>query len=791
MRRGRSPITPAGLSAIAVALVAWLSSSPCLAEAVTLPQDHGYQKVLRAYLGSLKAADFAVDLKPVELRSSWVADDDQWHRMWILSRSFPDPTGLRLAPDRFLLSSIESPDGIRIRAGSRGEARAPGASVHADDTVWWSTWTYQGNPYRDSPAVRKRAFVVAAVDMIMLDRLHESGTHWVRNARRSDFLGGTLSWLAHVYHDVRADLPQEVREAYETGLEKFVDRLTEWGPTGVNENMDMKALVAMAYLSATLGEGPLADKADAYARRVLGLVHPAGMVRDAGGLEASYNGIALYSVAWAAAVAGMPEVLDAERRMTALKAHLALPEPDLRTYWGPSHFSTRTSADAASDQWAHPPRDLSIAMRCDEAMYLMHGGRNGRGPMWGAPSRKEMADEIRTAVAKLNATLVPTADEFAVWGPEWWASGRFNFAHDHYVPGFYARVRRSRDSTSMSALPPVARAGEPFVRMFPDPEDETVKPEDGDAFLVARFPDYAAVIYTGPSGFHDYMNFAGGSLSAFWTATGGAMILGRNGRPAEPEKSSTSWADWRSWPTHAISGQTASGAAFSSARIRREAAVVESDVAADRATVSIRGPIGKRHDKSRAAQNGCIVGDVRYARTFDVRPDGVVVETRLDSDGTDTVTELCETIPLFLHDAQAQVPTAKEPGRFVPHRVLFRVGEGWVQPGGDFVEGVSAVRIDRFAGAATIAFESPQRVRLGEPWTDNYQSAAVTRNVLVDLLGPGSDDVPLPSVAIRYRVGPAREPVAAAGAAASGPRAARPGEPAKKTPFRGPSRKAP
>ena len=101
----------------------------------------------------------------------------------------PWTRGLAVAADNFVLANIESPDGIRMLAPSRipaddADIRRFGAPfAEPGDTVWWAGWDYPGNPYRGSRAVRNRAFVMAAVDMIMLDKLHESGTDWVANGR--------------------------------------------------------------------------------------------------------------------------------------------------------------------------------------------------------------------------------------------------------------------------------------------------------------------------------------------------------------------------------------------------------------------------------------------------------------------------------------------------------------------------------------------------------------------------------------------------------------------------------
>ncbi len=737
---------------LAAALV--VCGSVVAAEPVKLPQDHEYQAILRNYIGSLAVKDFDVPLEPIDFREQWFRDDESLHRMWVLAQSFPEPIGLLLAPENFLLREIESPQGIRIRIEGQPSPENPGVTVHPEDTVWWSTWDYRANPYRGSRQVRNRAFVVAAVDMIMLDQMYDGGMYKGRDERRSDFLGGQMIWHALVYRDVQSDLPDQVRAAYETGLVKFLDRLTKWGPKCVNDNMDTKALIAMAYLAATFREGPIVDKARAYANWALERFHPAGIIRDAGGLEASYNGLAAFNIAWATAVTPWPEMVTALRRMSDLKAHMTLPEPDLKNFWGPSHFSSRTSVDMANDQWPFFPRDVAIAMHADEALYLMFTGRSGRQPGWGVPTRAAMVTEVKTAVDRVNARLKPSRERLQTWGPSYWPSTTFNFAYEHYTPGFYGLLTRMQAERHPVALPPMVRPGETFIRSFPPQDMPGVAEADRDAFLIARFPTYAAIVYTGPIGWHSYMNFAGGCLSAFWTPESGSVVLGRTGQPVTPENARQTWADWRLWPTHAVSGQTASGDAFSSARIRRRVSKVEYELERHAATVTFAGPIGNQNDESRAAQNGCITGAVRYQRSMHLGPRGVLVETRIESDGKDRVTDLCEIIPLVLNDEQTQATPKDQKVPAVPHRVVFEVGDRLVEPGEGFVDGVTTVRVARFYGETLIRFEEPQRVRLGEAWTTNYQSAMSLRNILVDLLAGRPRPVALPSVSIRYRIEP-------------------------------------
>ncbi len=713
-----------------------------------LPQEQPYQIVLRDHLQKKTVSDYAVPFLGIHLHGKRIRNEEALHRLWVLSLSFPDTAGLSRSPEGFLLSNIESPEGVRMPIGRRVGAMYP------DDTVWWSTWDYHGNPYRGSRGVMNRAFAMAAVDMMMLDRLHESGSDWVANGRRSDFLGGSLARICYVYRHVRGELPGEVQEAFEVGLARLFQRLSQWGPTAVNDDMDMTSLAAIVNVKAALRTGPTVEIADAYIARVLRLVHPCGMIRDAGGLECSYNGIALNSLIEAASES--PEVLQTVRRISDLKGHLNLPEPDGANYFGPSHFSTRTGADSANDQWSHPHRDIAIAMRCDEARYLMFGGRAGRGPFWGAPNPRDMRDAIARSMAHVNVRLAsPPQGQLELWQENHWSSGAMNVAYDTYVPGFYERLVALRERQDPLCFPPVHRGGTGYIRAFPDENDDDVLEFDRHAFVTARFPGYACILYSGPTGRTSYMNFGGAGLSAFWTPDGGSILLGRNGHSVEPEAGRQTWADWRVWPTHAIGGVSGTGKAFSSARVRGEVSSVDQEIRDGMATVVTSGPLGTRFDKGRAVENGALTGEVSYVRRFDLGPKGIVVETHLESDGVDSFSEVCEILPLFIHDSRLQIPGRPGigPGG-VPHRVRFQIGKTLVDPPSDFVDGVSAVHVDRFGGGAVIRFETPQRVQLGEAWSDSYQTAVVLKNLLIDLLGPHEQPLKVSDASVRYRIEP-------------------------------------
>jgi len=740
------------IKAVTIASVGSVTSSVW---AAGLPQDHPYQRTLRAYLATLNEATFDVEVRPLTIRDKWLGTDDEMYRLWVLCQQFPDATGLTVPSRNFVLTTIEGPEHVLMRSGTRGWNDPDELAVDPMNLVWWAGFEFPGNPYFNLKAVRARAFVVAAVDMMMLDKLHESGNDWVANARRSDFLTGALIWLSYVYWKVKPSLPDAVREAYETGLGKFVARLEEWGPTGVNDNMDMHALVAAAYLEKALGNNNTATRARAYCKRVLTLFHPAGIIRDAGGLEASYNGIALYHLAWANAVAGWPEFKETLRSVTHLKSSLTFPEPDGRHFWGPTHFNTRTSADSANDQWARPQRDLAVAMYEPAGFYLARGARNDVASLWAVPQRNEIPAAIAKSFENMNRyQLQARALAFPAWQATWWGDGKLNYAYDHFATGFYGRAQALVKSNDPLTRPILTRPGPAFIELFPPESGAEIRDEDRDALLVAKFPTYAAAVYTGPLGFHPYMNFGGGCLSAFWTPKAGTTVLGRTGKPNKPEDSPQDWRHWRLWPTHAVSGETADGRAFSSARVRRRTSTITYDRRDGGTLVTVRAPIGKKHDNGHAVEKDCLEGEVAYTRSIGVGERGVAVKTRIKGDGTDAIAELYEILPLALFDSSRQaLQTAAGPA-YPPHAVFLEIDGQPVKATATAMSGVTAVSIQRFEGTTQIRFAKPQRVRLGEVWEDWYMSRMRVQNLLIDLLPERTEPVAFGEYGVEYLISP-------------------------------------
>lgn len=638
-----------------------------------LPREHAYQRTLRDYLASLTEKDLAVERK-LCTATPGSADVEEQYRLWLLTLHLPRVEPAALPAAAFTLKAIEGRKGLTL----------PAAPNSCQMLAWLARWDYPGNPYFGSAAVKRRALVLAIVDLVMLDYLHEHGP---KASARSDFLGGNLIWLGYTFKQAGDVMPAAARAAMAAGLKKLVLRLERWGPTGRMTDMDLFAPVGLAYIASAIEDAEVRKIAESYSRRLFTeerFFHPAGYFVDVGCFDTSYNGISLYFAAWAALVSDWKFTHEAVEKAYRLRAHLCLPDPD-GVCFGPSQMSSRTSADSPHDQWNFAHRPYATALITDEALHLT--------PL---PSPETLKGAGERVAAVLNAQLAterPATVE--PWRESHW-SGSLNFAHEHYKKGWYTR-RLQLEKESGPLLKPLYARKASFVQGF------------ADCFVIARFERYAAVIHTGPiKGWPN--GFGGGQLSAFWTPEAGAALLGRRRGMQGPAKDSR--ADWKSWPVHAVTGTLADGTVISSADIPRPE--VQSQVKPDRAEVRVVGPIP---------------GGPAYERRFIIEPGSLTIRTGVKLDEK-KLTELHETLPIFLNDG-GRVATTKM-------RIQWQIGDRWLDAEPRPTDNVKAVRIERHGGKVLLTLERPRRVQLSpKEWIDGYQSRATCRTLLIDLLeGP-------------------------------------------------------
>jgi len=695
-------------------------------QAAQLPQDHEYQRQLRAYMAGLTEKDFDVQDLPFRLPADYRPDKDEQCSLWVLSTLVPTTGGLRVPSSCFTLKALEADPAV--------------AAPPADPLplAWLAGWNHPCNPYHGSAAVKRRAFVVAALDMIMHDGLHERspGRNWVLHglqegkregrAAHSDCLGGSLIWIAYAYAQCRDAVPAPGAEAYATGLKKLVRRLDEWGPASLMTDMDMFAAVALTYVKQQIPDLDIQRIADTYVRTLLTdprYTHPAGYWVDIQGYDASYEGISFYFANWAALASNLDFADEAVRRGYRLRSHMSLPEPQ-GGYSGPTHFSPRTSADSYNDQWNYYHRNVAGAIVTDEAVHLVK-----------IPSDEEIAAAPAKVVQQLNAGRQGSdKGQMGTWSENHWRTTQFNYGYTHYRKGFYERLRKLQADKSPMLVPAWQRP-EQFVRNF------------GDAFLVAKFADYGVIVHTGPVGevepawptraqwmpMDKPFGFSGGALSAFWTPQGGSVLLGRRGGAQGGVYDK--YEEWRLWPFSAVTGQTIYGKTLTSGRILQPE--VHYEVGKAQATVTARGVIPQDYVGQCRVMNDII----HYDRAFHVEAAGVTIRTELRCEPTYRLAELCETLPVHL-DAEVTIE--------------FQVGDQWRAAGTEYSDGVRAARVRRSAGAVLISFAEPRRVKLSpQVWQDQYQSSARCRTILVDLM-PGAGK-PFAGAAVAYQIAPERK----------------------------------
>lgn len=691
----------------------------------TLPDAHPYQQTLRKFMGTLTEKDFEHGVTGGLTRQPSSQDPEYQYRNHLFTMMLQPMIGTkRGAPsvnapaNLFTLSSIE---------GANGVMRPP---VWPESLIAFERWDYPGNPYHNNRALRLRAFVAAAINLMMLDDYLDK----TPTACRSDWMGYQLVYIGVPYLGSKEILPAEVQKAFEDGLKKLGQRVIAWGPKGEEPNMDLTAPVGLWYVSKACNDPVFTKEVETCARKLLTdprYFHPAGYHVERGGLDVGYGGMANFFTIWLALASDWPFARDAVERAYRLIAHLRLPEPNGR-FTGPTHFNTRIGVPAcadANDQWDWVFRDYAAAMVTDEAAYMtklpsaetLQAAAVARAGMFNHALEETQGIRFKGATAADFAKLRGGPWKYHLWMTHGFPAS-VNFGYEFYPKGAYAHRLQLEKDHSPLLKSPFLREGT-FVRNFEN------------AFIVAKQPTYSVILHTGPVGTQDPgdglfqfkgpLGFGGGQLSAFWTPATGAIILGRRagmGWDATIDKVE----EWRLWPIHAVSGCTPDGKVFTSARIAKPE--VAADLKKDGGTVTVSGSL----PAEQLGQGKVLEGLIGYKRAFQIESDKIQIETTVKTDGKDKVAELYETLPVFLREDRKTTPTAIE----------FQTDDKWIPATEAYQEKVTAIRLTRFEGAVQIKLDHPRRVKLSpQDWKDTYLSTAVCRNIMIDLLEDGKGTV--------------------------------------------------
>lgn len=650
---------------------------------MTLPQNHGWQVVLRNYLASLQLQDFDCGLPGLSFSADYFASGDDVYRAWItfenLGRNIVRGNrGVRMDSCNFLLENIEREDGIYGKLY---------ASYEPAELAWLYSWNYAGNPYYDNLQVANRALAACMWDMILThDKFIDGMLQGIDQAVSSAFAtyAYTLSTCINV-------LDSDVVDAYLEGLKSFFDVLEAQGAGSDQADLSLSSIVGMWYTAQHVSG--LDERCEAYARAFMDAsFSEAGYIKHGNAFDPSYNGISIKYLTWAALVTGYDFLAEALDKMCKLKSYLTL--TDSGKVYGPSSFSTSTSFGSPQDQHATFGRDLAASYVSGDADYLRYGYRNS--PDWNPHYQlKDVAGMLSDILSWTNrANTQEPNQSFGTWTrtstfePEVWSKSHHlaipSVEWDYYPAIYHETVQHEGEA------PPFAREGD-FIENF------------NDEFVAWKIGGMGGVLHLGglswwpPHNGVGLSGLSGGSLCALWTKKGGISVLGRNRGFAGPTPDTM--ANMESWNAQHVWG-VKDDEYHSTARCKNPNTSIIID-GAENAMITCVGDLTESNP---------------YHRGIDINSKGVQV--RVSTLLPHGFTELYESIPLWLGDGYDNAP-ATDADEYPP--IHYRAGGLWRVMSRDEYFEAEAVKVERNGHATLYEFGRVERVHLGTVWTSEYQ----------------------------------------------------------------------
>jgi hypothetical protein len=261
--------------------------------------------------------------------------------------------------------------------------------------------------------------------------------------------------------------------------------------------------------------------------------------------------------------------------------------------------------------------------------------------------------------------------------------------------------------------------------------------------VVAKFDAYAAVVHTGGlSWWEGLSGLSGGALSALWTPEAGSLLLGRVANRPFPDAERDAWSSVERWQTHALSGRTRTGKAFSTARVRGPTSELRIDERERSVTIRIRGALGPAIDEGRGCEDAALRGAAQHEVLIQLDAAGISLAHTLDFDPAEELREVWASLPVF-----ERHPLEGAAGR-ERVRVEARAGDEWSPVGSEWGPPVRHIRLLRRSGGLALELPEAHRVRLSAP------PGPFGRALLVELPLPTpgtSDDRPGTKFSVQLR----------------------------------------
>ena len=781
-----------------------------------MPQREKWQVTLYDWLETISVEDVTLPNRTMEW-SGTLSDTEKMTELYLQLESASASRVVNSAPEWYVLDAgngkgIEATGTVRLyhTPGWGGNARS------------WSNepaFLYQlsipkqdgteGNAYKGSPALGRRALVVAMVDMVMY-MTDGQYTEW------TDMHGKALLGWAEAYRWCKDLLPSDVKEAYEEGMERSLDLIIDNGARAVNTNMDMFSMHAAGEIYAAAERQGVRDKALKAVKRTLlgrvdanrvggpnhtvfatggdeydgGVFAPAGYIMEGDQAEVFYNGESYYHLLGAYSAVMNPETGDLPsewsfleevlHRMSEWKAYQTFYDPgrhgegglsDKNMYTAGSGFAGRTSAGEPANQADETWRDLVAASLFPQARYLswsLGGGGPERGEsklpaQW--KMQQGITDKLNGLTSSLNSVNEGEPPEWGGWSP--WTKQLT------YLPqeGWYDSLKSLQDDNDTSTYLPVERA-DTYNKTFGGPptgkEFWAYKGEDGAS-------DQWGFFLEADARQGEYGGWYGGKIETFWTKDTGIVLMNRHGKGGcdESLEDSVCWGNLDSKAGHHVWGRDEDGNGFTTLLLRgrdlNRTSTFNTDGSAPTVTVTnIFNDSSQESGESGESgeQTGEeIEGELEIENKFEVQSDGLKVTHELTSDQSDQVTELWATLPVYLK-AQRKGSWGAQMG-YSKTSIEYWDGSDWqAVPEDENEDGLpetvrtTALRLGRnfLLGNgiqyAYVDFGSSQSLRLAkEIYSDPYQTRQMFRSVHVDLHGnPGSTKTLPASKSVSYTV---------------------------------------
>lgn len=686
--------------------------------AYRLPQDSDWQVVLRAWMAQRVASDYALpsgSAGEITAQNLSGLTEDELFRMIIMSkkdafRNIPNPQGLQLKPEKFLLSEIEtlSSGQPHARAGSGAMGM-----VQPIPMLFFYKWNYAGNPYYNRPAVLRRAFAVASADMMRSKQCYDSEKECASGEAKVS-LSTIMRDIAYVDFIASKDsvIDSCTLAAYKQGVRsmfsRFKVRITgkESDP---NSNWLLAGLHAMETIKTLYPD--LATDASVLSSAMINKnCNVAGFCwHQLKGFDPSYEGRTIERVLEAYTVNKNADLKLWLERFSKMKSYLTVRDGTNPKMVGPTHFAPATSPPSGEDQndYHSYARDMLIAQYTTAGRYLAFGGRGGYPTT--IPDKPTMINQLMSDLPKLKSdrawgcwtgstvvTCDRATDAIDLWQVRHYPT-TLTAGVTAYQNGMWQNFRNLQ-GTASTILP--AERPNAMLEFMGD-----TAATNGIQFAAAKIktikPMWVIISTNEVDHSGTDSGFGGGAISMIWTLETGPIWLGVNRGHQSTDPVGFEWSDFENFPTHAVTGSTKDDLRFSSARLTKP--TVSGTKSGVDGTIVVSGNLKTQNNRADLSS------DLNYKRTFTISSStGLLrVKTELSAAANLPVKRLFESIPIYQGTSETSPATPVEA----------KVAGVWqnVDPGSRIFNATD-IRITRVtdgkSGSLLIALKSPRDIEL-------------------------------------------------------------------------------